>query len=132
MFQAGGLLLRWIECGGAFIVADVVRWTKPVFARPLTRYGRKRESGNNVCIGEREITAEVLSTPDNRGFIKLLVRACKEVSAKGAQKVDVPRIEQEIRRRKTTLIKGKLHRLPWSDESARSSVASVFLNPQTD
>jgi hypothetical protein len=122
---------NWIACGAAFIVADVVRWTEPAFAPRLTRFGRKvraKSTRRNVCIGEREIVAEVLSGPDPRGLITFLVRAVRVTLEKGVQGVTLPKKEEEIRRRRSTLVKGKVHRLAWSDESARSIVASEFLN----
>jgi hypothetical protein len=80
---------EWIACGGAFIVADVVRWTEPAFARPLTRWGRPKRRARDVCIGEREVIAEVLSDPDQRGLLRLLVRACRVVSIKSVRDVPV-------------------------------------------
>jgi hypothetical protein len=113
---------EWITCGGAFIVADVVRWTEPAFAPQLTRWGRIKPRAKDICIGEREVVAEVLGDPDKCGFLKLLVRACRVVSSKSVRDVPMLRSEEEIRRRKSTLVKGKVHRLAWSDESARAAV----------
>lgn len=113
---------EWITCGDAFIVADVVRWTEPAFAPQLTRWGQRRRRAKDICIGEREVIAEVLSDPDQRGFLRLLVRACRVVSSKSVRDVPMLRSEEEIRRRKSTLTKGKVHRLAWSDESARAVV----------
>ena len=116
---------KWIDCGADFTVADVVRWTERVYARPLTRRGRQRKTGKPVCIGEREVAAEVLTAPDARGFVTLLVRLCREVAAHGVQPVPMFTPEQIIRRKKTTLAKGKAVRLQWSDEGARRSVVET-------
>jgi hypothetical protein len=117
----------WIDCGDAFIKADVVRWTEAVFDRPLTRYGRKRKTGKAIHVGEREIAAEVLREPDTKGFVTLLVRACRIVSARENWPVEQLKVGTEIRRQKKTLLKGNIARMAWDDEEARSMVVSAFL-----
>lgn len=114
----------WIECGGQFIRADVVRWTEAVFENK-TR-GRKP-----LFLGEREVIAEVQSEPDAKGFLNLLVRGCKVVSvSKKANAPSPPVLDNatEIRRQKKTLLRNGVQRLAWDDEGARGLVASRFLN----
>ena len=117
----------WINCGESFIKADVVRWTEAVFDRPLTRYGRKRKTGKAIHVGEREIAAEVLREPDAKGFVTLLVRACRTVSAREHWPVEQLKLGIEIRRQKKTLLNGNIARKAWDDEGARAMVVSAFL-----
>lgn len=115
---------EWIECGDRFIGADVIRWTEAVWEP------RRSQSGKAVKIGERRVIAEVLREAD--GWVRLLVRGCEVISDKQSRAFRRPKpLElkkgQEIKRQRKTLARGKLERLPWSDENAREIVASKFL-----
>lgn len=79
-------MVFWIACGDGFIPADVIRWIEAVFDGPFGRNGRKARRGKAVRVGERELVAEVLGLADEKGFRRLLVRACRIVSARD----DVP------------------------------------------
>lgn len=114
----------WVECGAAFIKADVVRWREAVFEE--RRKGRKPS-----FLGEREVVAEVVGDIDSQGFAKLLVRDCRVISTSKKAGLPLPPVlanGEEIRRRDKTLLKNGLHRLPWDDEAARDMVASKFLS----
>jgi hypothetical protein len=114
----------WVECGAAFIKADVVRWREAVFEE--RRKGRK-----SAFLGEREVVAEVLGEPDCKGFLKLLVRNCRVVSTSKKAGLAAPPLlpkGADIRRRDKTLLKNGLHRMAWEDEAARDLVASRFLS----
>jgi hypothetical protein len=117
----------WVECGGAFIKADVVRWREAVFED--RRKGRKP-----AFLGEREVVAEILGEIDPTGFLSLLVRDCRITSTSQKARLPLPPVlpkGAEIRRRKKTLLKNGLHRLAWEDEGARDMVASRFLSDPT-
>ena len=118
----------WIECGKAFIKADVVRWKESVFAEPIRRSKKKGAYSKAMRTGEREVIAEVLSEPDAKGFVALLVRGCRIVSAKEGMNVLALKPTTEIKRQQKTLLKGYVERLQWSDEAARAFIASRFLN----
>lgn len=118
----------WIACGADFIPADVVRWKEVVYDGPFGRNGQRARRGKPVRIGEREVIAEVLTAPDAKDFISLLVRACCILSARD----DVPvapkplEIGKEVKRQSKTLVKGYIERLRWSDESARCAIVASF------
>lgn len=121
-------MLTWIECGDGFIQSDVIRWKEGVFETPLTHRRRRRRKGHAICTGEREVIAEVLSNPDERGFVTLLTRGCQIISVREGRKVLPLKIETEIRRQQKTLLKGGVERVKWSDETARALVVSMFLD----
>lgn len=112
---------EWIECGGGFIEADVIRFWEGIWERRGPR-GRQRA----VRIGDRVVIAEVLRD-EGDGWVVLLVLGCtlkKGVpSGKTLLKEDV-----EIRRKRSNVSRRKVHRLPWSDEGARASVVASGLS----
>jgi hypothetical protein len=112
----------WIPCGADFIEADVVRWKEPVWKPKGRRNSRSQK------IGERQVTAQVLKvTPD--GWVQLLVKRCVTTNAPTWLKT-IPPLKQggEVRRQRKTIGRGAPERLRWSDEGARASVTSRFLN----
>lgn len=115
------------QCREGFIAADVIRWREAFHDGPFERNGRKSRRGKPVRVGEREVVAEVLTAPDAKGFISLLVRACCIISVRD----DVPaapkplEIGKEIKRQRKTLVKGNIERLRWSDEAARAAVVNT-------
>ena len=114
----------WLPVGDGFVGADVIRWKEPAF--------RDRRGGKPVHVGERLVTAEVLEAGGD-GWVHLLVRASEVLSpAAGWNVSDVPLPpkDSETKRRRRTIARGHAERLAWSDESARSLVASRFLNGQ--
>jgi hypothetical protein len=112
---------KWIECGDGFIEADVVRWKEGIWERRS-----RRKNAKAVNVGERLVTAEVLREEEG-GWIVLLIRACELVGEKPGSRPTLLRKGEEVRRRRTTLVRGKAERLPWSDETARGALMSKFL-----
>ncbi len=114
---------EWIPCGEAFIEADVIRWREAVW-KP-----KARKNSRAVRIGERTITAQVLKVMPE-GWVVLVVKRCETTNAEIWWRT-IPALKPgaELRRRPATLERGRVERLPWSDESARSAVASRFLRP---
>jgi hypothetical protein len=111
---------KWIPCGSGFIEADVIRWKEDVWRRP------KRKQGHAVNLGDRMVTAEVIR--DEEGWVDLLIRAHTISHEKPGRKIEeVLAKGTEIRRRRSTIEGGKPERLIWSDESARTIIASSFL-----
>jgi len=104
---------RWIEAQD-FIAADVIRWREGVF--------HNRRKGKALRIGERQVAAEVLQRDDD-GWIKLLVRGCTITKDEAAGRtVQVLKAGEQIRRAIKTVLRGKVERLPWDDETARAAV----------
>jgi hypothetical protein len=98
-----------------FIAADVIRWKEGVF-------DKRRRRGKDLRIGERLVAAEVLQRGED-GWVKLLVRACAitkdEMAGKAVQSL---KAGEQIRRASKTILRGKVERLLWDDESARAAV----------
>jgi hypothetical protein len=113
---------KWIPCGGGFIAADVVRWKEIVWEKRS-----RRKNARVINVGERVVTAEVLRI-DAEGWVYLLTRACVLSSERiPGRKVTLLPKGENIRRKRSTIERGKPERLPWSDESARAIVGSKFL-----
>ena len=104
---------QWIEAQD-FIAADVIRWKEGVF--------HNRRKGKALRIGERQVAAEVLQRGAD-GWVKLLVRGCTITKDEAAGKsVQSLKAGEQIRRAAKTLLRGKVERLLWDDESARAAV----------
>ncbi|SRR5258708_6951793 len=120
-------MAEWVATGDHFIEADVIRWTEGVFQ------ARRRKTGKAVKLGERLMIAEVLR--EDGEWVHLLVRHCELVLIKtGWLPRQIPLLHngEETKRKRNTIARGKAERLRWSDESARSIVASKFLGPGMD
>lgn len=101
--------------------ADVIRWNEGVFRA-------RRRKGKALKLGERMVVAEVLREAE--GWVHVLVRHCELVSVQtGTLPRQVPLLQKstETKRKRKTIERGKAERLLWSDESARSLLASKFL-----
>ena len=107
----------WIECAKTgFLEADVVRWTEGIWER------RGPKGKRPVKIGERVVIAEVIDVEDS-GWVTLLVRDCIVKWDKTDGKANYSlRVDEELRRKQTTLERGGPERLPWSDETAREAL----------
>lgn len=109
---------------GGFVVADVIRWKEGV-------YGHRRGKAKTPRLGDRLVTAEVLKEPDQKGYVRLLVRQCEILSELSVRKPPLIATTTEIRRGIRTIMRGKPERLLWSDESARAMVASRYVGTHT-
>jgi hypothetical protein len=110
--------MEWLDCQGAFIEGDVIRWRETAWQQS------RRKSGNPKAIGERLITAEVLRCDEASGFVTLFIRQSKILSDH-SRRGDLSPLNpgETIRRKAATLNKGSPERLLWSDESARAVVS---------
>lgn len=73
-------------------------------------------------LGERQVAAEVLQRGED-GWVRLLVRACTITKDDVAGRtVQFLKAGEPIRRSIKTLLRGKVERLLWDDESARAAV----------
>jgi len=111
---------QWIAVGDGFIEADVIRWQEGVFDRRGPRGARA------ISIGDRLVIAEVLSEAEE-GWVYLLVRSCEVIKEKSSKKVEKLQVGKDIKRKRSTIARGKPVRLLWSDEEARAVLASQFL-----
>jgi hypothetical protein len=101
-------MTRWTPCGEAFIVGDVVRWTEPVWEERRRKWVKVGERGNTAQV--QEISGE---------WAVFVVKESSEFKP-----------GEVIRRRRDKVGRGNAHRLAWSDESARSLVASEHFKPE--
>lgn len=111
----------WIPVEGEFIQADVIRWREAVF------YKARRRGARPVKFGTRQVIAEVLREEDQDGFVLLLVRGCEGFSEMVGRPVEIFKKGTQVRRARRTIMRSKPERLVWSDETARSLLASRFL-----
>jgi len=108
---------EWIFCQSKFIEADVIRWQEPVWEKRGPRQGRA------VHIGDRIVTAEVICEDQETGYITLLVLECRVIEDKTRRlKITPLQSKERIRRKRSTLEKGKPERMLWTDESARAEL----------
>lgn len=120
---------QWVEAKD-FIAADVIRWTEGVYDN--------RRRGKALRIGERRVAAEVLQRGED-GWVRLLVRACTITKDEmGGRTIHTLKAGELIRRADKTLMRGKVERLLWGDESARVAVLaskpakSRFVKPKEE
>ena len=114
-------MTKWIPCGSGFIEADVVRWTEAVW-----KTGRLKSS-KPVKVGERVVIAQVVRIDSGEWVFLQVVESRVTEEKQGRTVTEVLKKGQEVRRKRSTIKRGKPERLPWSDESARANLASRFL-----
>lgn len=115
---------RWLPCGEAFIVGDIIRWREAVWKEKRSARGKSR------VIGERLVTAEVLRCEDS-GWIELTLMQCETTRSEDWLKALPPDIKpgEHLRRRRGPIGKGRAERYQWggSDgESVRGQLTSKF------
>lgn len=113
-------MARWIACGEAFIIGDVVRWTEPVWVEK----GRRKK--RLVKVGSRRVTGEIL-TEDGNGFVRLSVVKCEILTNQSVRVLEPFPKGQVVKRKRATIGRGGGERLKWSEEGARALAASRFL-----
>ena len=114
-------MTKWVSCGSGFIEADVIRWKEGVWERRS-----RRKNARAVNFGDRIVTGEVIQD-DGDGWVRILVRRSEIVSEKPGRRIAPLPKESEIRRKRSTIERGKAERLLWSDETARGALISRFL-----
>lgn len=115
-------MAEWIAAGEHFVEADVIRWQERVYQT------RRRGKSKAAKIGERRVVAEVLRDVD--GWVCLLIRHSELMSVEtGRLMRTVPLLEPgtEVKRKRQTIVNGKVERLQWTDENVRSVIVSKFL-----
>jgi hypothetical protein len=114
--------LEWIPCGEKFATSDVVRWTWPHWPEK-----RRKKKGKILPLGEHLTTAEVLDL-DSRDYVRLSV--IKDEIVKNPHKMPLKLLKKGeiIVRQRSTLVRGKAHRLKWTDEAVRAIEVSNFLS----
>ena len=112
----------WIECGSAFTVGDVVRWTEAIWMEQKRRSRKKKPSK----IGERRITAAVLEL-DSRDYVRLSVIKEDILSNTYGMPLKPLKKDQVIVKKRGTIARGKPERLKWTDETVRAIEVSRFL-----
>lgn len=99
---------KWINCTDGFIEQDIIRFHENVWSKPKSKRVKPQ------IIGERTVVASVTEILDQEKFTHITVLSCEgdEALAK----------DTETKRLYKNIIKGNVHRLLWSDETARDSI----------
>jgi hypothetical protein len=86
----------------------------------------RKKKGKPLRVGEQRISAEVLVLGST---VELLVRAVEKLSMQewAGKNIPILKIGTTIRRKKSTIDRGKTERLLWSEESVRAGLL-VSLN----
>ena len=115
-------MVTWIPCDETFITGDVIRWVEPIW-KPKARRTQK-----SVKIGTRKIVGQVVIC-ERDGWVHITVSSDETDLVHGwtASKLD-----GVIRRRRGPIGQGGVERMLWSDESARSLVASRYMGAAVD
>jgi len=110
-------MAKWIPCGPDFVTGDVLRWGEAVW-KP-----KRRQTERGVRIGARAIIAQVMTCGPE--WAELKVMDCITEVEPGWTADNFKR-EELLRRRRAPMARNGAERRLWSDESARSLVASRF------
>lgn len=127
------VMTEWYEMRGGVIEADVIRWREPIWQGRGPKGKRRREGGGFggqklVRVGNRVVSAEVISGPDEDGWLYLLVRQYDNLGYAHPEKLmNPPKVGSTIKRKYKTIMNGDPRRLLWSDENARALLASQYL-----
>jgi len=101
-------MTNWIDCGAEFIKEDIIQFEEAVWSQPRNKRAKAK------IIGDRLITAEMLSNEDKDGFVALKIIACEG---------DEPLKEgTETKRKHKNICRKGVKRLEWSDEGAREAI----------
>ena len=106
-----------MRCGCAFIEADVIRFTESVWEKA----GRRR-SEKSMRIGEREVIAEVTGDDGEWVHLRVLRSEATWKLAGCERRVRALAKGLDTRRKRRTITRKDVYRLPWSDESVRDLV----------
>jgi hypothetical protein len=111
-------MVKWLSCGGEDLIeADDIRWTDIAW-KPRAK-GKK--------IGEHDVEGKVEFC--DREWVHVRVTSC-ETRADAGRTLDPYKSGELLRRRRHTLTRGKVHRMTWTDESARALVKSAHFKPE--
>ncbi len=112
-------MVKWFFCRGEGIAeADDIRWTDVAW-KPKAR---------GVKIGEHDVEGKVEFC--DREWVHVRVKSCATRPDAGWT-IESFSKGNLLRRRRATLSRGKVQRMTWTDESARSLVASEYFRPET-
>lgn len=108
---------NWIPVCGAFIEADVVRWTEAIWSEKKRGRGK---NAKNVLIGKQQVTGQITLIDDD--FVHIKVIEAKFTEQAGAKPGQLRTVGDIIRKKPKTLSKSALERLLWSDEKSRADI----------
>jgi len=113
---------EWIPYGGKVIPGDVARWTWAHWPEK-----KRKKKGKVLPLGEHLTTAEVLDV-DRQGYVRLSVLKDEIVKNTHAMSLKLLKKGEIIVRKRDTLMRGKAHRLKWTDEAVRAVEVSEFVS----
>lgn len=113
--------MEWQPVRGGILEADVMRWMEPIWPPNRRRSTRRASIGTHRRPwGKQEVTGQVTAMDGEYVSLKIIKAEIKESNV-GAD-LRPHKVGTIIRKKRSTLQKGEVKRLPWSDESARDAV----------
>ena len=111
-------MVKWLRCKGEDLTeADDIRWTDIAW--------KPRAKG--IKMGEHDVAAKVEFC--DAEWVLVRVTSCLTKPDAGWT-VEPYKRGDLLRRRHATLTRGELHRMTWTDESARALVKSAHFRPE--
>ena len=102
--------MTWIQSESDFIEGDVIRWNEIIWS---SGRGKKHKP-----VGTQKVAGQITAITGDTVSLKVLKAEIVERQGRARLKLYIP--GSSIRKKKSTLLKGSVERLPWSDESARA------------
>jgi hypothetical protein len=107
----------WLPVIGPIIEGDVLRWTQVIWSDKKQGRGRDKK---HVIRGKQSVTAQITNIDND--FITLKVIEAEITESNSGRPLHPHKPEEIIRKKLTTLTRGNLERLIWSDETARHAI----------
>ena len=107
----------WLPVIGRIIEGDVLRWTQVIWSDQKQGRGKDKK---HVIRGKQQVTAQI--TDIDNDFITLKVIEAEITETNSGRPLYPHKPEEIIRKKQSTLTRGNLERLIWSDETARHAI----------
>jgi hypothetical protein len=104
--------MTWKPADSGLIEADVVRWTEAI-------WGPSRRRKRRLPWGKQQVTGQITALEGDSLSLKIMEAKIVETNIGAELKPHKP--GTIIRKKRSTLLKGRPERLLWSDEDARNS-----------
>ena len=106
----------WEKSGGDFVESDVVEWTEAIW--PPSNHSRRRKKSRPW--GKQEIVAQITDVEGD--FVKLTVLKASIIENLIGSDLKPHKVGATITKKRSTLIRGELERLHWSEEDVRAAL----------
>jgi|AntRauTorcE11897_2_1112592.scaffolds.fasta_scaffold06140_4 hypothetical protein len=111
----------WIDAAGDITEGDVIRWSEPIWSDKKTGRGKDKKY---FIRGKQQVIGQVIEASPDLLTIKIIEALVTETNS--GRPVYPHKPETIIKKKQTTLTKGNVERLKWSDESARNTINKNF------